>query len=73
MSRADDAERARRKAHDLLSGVQRKDQERLAARDRLREAEALKTARLRELRLARDAAHKADKESVGTPPVRGDR
>jgi hypothetical protein len=45
----------------------------LAARDRLREAEALKTARLRELRLARDAGHKADKQSIRTPPGRGDR
>jgi hypothetical protein len=57
MSKADDlAAAARRKAEELTSRTRVADAERLAARDKQREAEAAKTARLKELRLAKEAA-----------------
>jgi len=59
MSKADDASAAaRRKANEVLGRSHQKDRERLAARDNLREADARKTAQLRELRLAKEAADK---------------
>jgi hypothetical protein len=57
MSRADDlAADARRRAHELMSKTKQQDAERLSARDKLRQADAAKTARLKELRLAKEAA-----------------
>jgi hypothetical protein len=74
MSKADDASAAaRRKANEVLGRSHQKDRERLAARDNLREADARKTARLRELRLARDAAQQAEKPRIRTPSRRGER
>ena len=69
MSKIDDAAGlARRKAQDLLGRAKEKDREHLATRDKLRQAEALKTAELRKLRLAKEAAEKAEKDSA--PPRR---
>ena len=56
MSRADDlAADARRRAHELMSKSKQQDAERLSQRDKQRQADAAKTARLKELRLAKEA------------------
>ncbi len=61
MSKLDDlAAASRRKAEELLSRSKEKESERLAIRDRQRRLEDAKTARLRELRLAKEAAERAD-------------
>jgi hypothetical protein len=60
MSRADDlAADARRRAHELMSKTKQQEAERLSQRDKERQAEAAKTARLKELRLAKEAADAA--------------
>jgi hypothetical protein len=65
MSRADDlAADARRRAHELMSKTKQQDQERLSARDKLRQADAAKTARLKELRLAKEAADAASAKTT---------
>jgi hypothetical protein len=54
------AAEARRKAQALLSD--KRQAEWISERDRAHRAEAEKTARLRELRLAKEAAERAEKE-----------
>jgi hypothetical protein len=67
LSKIDDAAAlARRKAQDLLGRSKEKDREHVANRDKLRQVDALKTAELRKLRLAKEAADKAAKDA--TPP-----
>ena len=56
MSKFDDLSAARRKANELMS---KKDAERISSRDKERQAEDAKIARLRELRLAKEATDKA--------------
>lgn len=64
MSKLDDlAAASRRKAEELLNRSKEKESERLAVRDRQRQAEDGKTARLRELRLAKEAAERAEQAS----------
>jgi hypothetical protein len=59
MSKADDANRAaRQKAQDLLARVRQADADRVETRAKRRQAEDEKTARLRALRLAKEAADK---------------
>jgi hypothetical protein len=71
MSKLDDlAAASRRKAEELLNRSKEKDAERLAIRDRQRQVEDAKTARLRELRLAKEAAERAEQ---ATKPLRGAR
>lgn len=61
MSKLDDlAAASRRKAEELLNRSREKESERLAIRDRQRRQEDAKTARLRELRLAKEAAERAE-------------
>lgn len=65
MGKADDAAaRARSKAQELLSRSKQQENERLATRTKEREAEAVKTARLRALRLAKEAADAAEKRAA---------
>jgi hypothetical protein len=65
MSKSDDLQSVtRRRAEDVLNRSKQNEAERLATRDRERRAEAEKTARLRILRLAKEAADK-----VATPPA----
>ena len=69
MSKLDDlAAASRRKAEELLSRSKEKEVERLALRDRQRQLEDAKTARLRELRLAKEAA---EGPRAATKPQRG--
>lgn len=58
------AAEARRQAQELLSNKQ--EAERLSQRERERRAEAQKTAHLRELRLAKEAQEKAEKDAAKT-------
>ena len=68
MSISDEAaERARRKAHDLLDRGKGKEPDWLSERDKQRRAEATKTERLRELRLAKEAA---DRPAAKPPTAR---
>jgi hypothetical protein len=60
MSKADEVSAAgRRKAQALLSRTKQQDAERMDIRDKERQAQDAKIARLRELRLAKEAADKA--------------
>jgi hypothetical protein len=69
MSRADDlAADARRRAHELMSKTKQQDAERLSARDKLRQADAAKTARLKELRLAKEAAETEAARTASAAP-----
>ena len=71
MSKVDDLVAAsRRKAEELLNRTKEKAGERLAVRDQQRQAEDAKTARLRELRLAKEAAEQTER---ATKPPRGAR
>jgi hypothetical protein len=66
MSKLDDLQAAtRRRAEELLSKTRKQESDRLASRDRERQAEAEKTARLRALRLSKEEADKAGKKSAG--------
>ena len=56
MSKADALSEARRRANELLS---QKEAERVSARDKERQAQDAKIARLRALRLAKEASDKA--------------
>ena len=68
MSKANDAgAAARRKADEILTKKQ--DTERADARDKQRQAEDAKIAKLKALRLAKEAADKAAREA--TPAKRG--
>ncbi len=65
MSKADDAAAlARRRAQDLLDRNRAKDEERITDREKARQADAAKTARLRELRIAKEAAEQAEKQAA---------
>lgn len=59
-------EAARRKAQDQFAKVKQRDAEALKDREKVQAAEAAKTARLRALRLAKEAIDKeaADKEAA---------
>jgi hypothetical protein len=59
-------EAARRKAQDQFAKVKQRDAEALKDREKVEAAEAAKTARLRALRLAKEAVDKevADKEAA---------
>jgi hypothetical protein len=72
LSKVDDAAAlARRKAQDLLGRAKEKDREQLASRDKARQIDALKTAGLRKLRLAKEAKEAAEKaEKDATPRAR---
>jgi hypothetical protein len=61
---------ARRNAEALLSSAQKRESDFKLEQERSREAMALKTARLRELRLAKEAA---DRSAVPTKPAAGSR
>jgi hypothetical protein len=62
MSKLDDlAAASRRKAEELLNRSKEKETERIAIRDRQRQAEDAKTSRLRELRLAKEAAERTQR------------
>ena len=63
MSKADALSEARRRANELLS---QKEAERVSARDKERKAQDAKIARLRALRLAKEASEKA----AGSPSGR---
>jgi len=66
MSKADDASSiARRKAQELLSRAKQADAERLETAAKRRQADDAKTARLRALRLAKEAAEKAERDAAG--------
>lgn len=65
MSKADDAAAlARRRAQELLDRSRAKDEERITDREKARQADAAKTARLRELRIAKEAAEQAEKQAA---------
>lgn len=65
MSRIDElATEARRRAQELTNGAKRQETERLAERENQRHADAAKTARLKELRLAKEAADAAVAKSA---------
>jgi hypothetical protein len=66
MGKGDAMSEARRKANELLG---RKEAERVAARDKEREAQDAKIARLRALRLAKEANDKA----AGAQRKKGDK
>jgi hypothetical protein len=61
---------ARRNAEAVLSSAQKRESDFKLEQERAREAMALKTARLRELRLAKEAA---DRSAVPTKPAIGSR
>jgi hypothetical protein len=74
MSKADDASSiARRKAQELLSRTKQADAERLETAARRRQADDAKTARLRALRLAKEAAEKAERDAAGAQVLRSRR
>jgi hypothetical protein len=65
MSKLDDLQAAtRRRAEELLNKTRKQESDRLASRDRERQAEADKTARLRALRLSKEEADKTGKKSA---------
>ena len=65
MSKLDDLQAAtRRRAEELLNKTRKQESDRLAVRDKERQAEAEKTARLRALRLSKEEAEKAGKKSA---------
>ncbi len=65
MSKGDERRsEARRRAEALLSPGRRKEAERLTEQERARRAAAQKIARLRELRLAKEAAEAAAKQAA---------
>jgi hypothetical protein len=65
MSKLDDLQAAtRRRAEELLNKTRKQESDRLASRDRERQAEADKTARLRALRLSKEEAEKTGKKSA---------
>ena len=63
--------RARRAAEALLGSNKQLETEALKAKEKKREAEASKTARLRELRLAKEAAEKDAAPKQPSRPRRG--
>jgi hypothetical protein len=68
MSKFDDLSSARRKANELMT---KKEAERLSSRDKERQVEDAKIARLRGLRLAKEADDKAAAVvAKRSPPVR---
>lgn len=68
MSKADDASRvARQKAQELLGRAKQAAVERIETEARRRQAEDAKTAKLRALRLAKEAADK--ERDAANPPV----
>jgi hypothetical protein len=70
MSKADEASRAaRQKAQELLGRAKQAAVERIETEARRRQAEDAKTARLRALRLAKEAADK-ERESANPPVLR---
>jgi hypothetical protein len=69
MSKADDLRAAARdKAHALLDRSKARDAERIELRDKERRAQDAKITRLRELRLAKEAADKAAKQVPSAKP-----
>jgi len=71
MSKADDAiTSSRRKAEDAFSRTKQKAAERIGAGDKERQAQDAKIARLRELRLAKEAADRAAASQQTTAPPR---
>jgi hypothetical protein len=64
----DDA--GRRRAQELWDKNKQQDAKALSDRDAAQRAEAAKTARLRELRLAKEAADKAAEQTSGRRPSR---
>jgi hypothetical protein len=70
MSKADDASSAtRRKGQELLSRTKQANVERVETEARRRQAEDAKTARLRALRLAKEAAEKGQRDAAGPRPL----
>jgi hypothetical protein len=68
MSKFDDLSSARRKANELMT---KKEAERLSSRDKERQVEDAKIARLRGLRLAKEADDKAAAQvAKRVPPAR---
>ena len=68
MSKAEEQRSAaRQKAEELLTNRKRKEAERLATRERDSRAQDEKTARLRGLRLAKEAADRAAMLAAGLP------
>jgi hypothetical protein len=65
MSKLDDLQAAtRRRAEELMNKTRKQETDRLASRDRERQVEADKTARLRALRLSKEEADKSGKKSA---------
>ncbi len=65
MSKLDDLQSAtRRRAEELLNKTKQQENDRLSKRDKERQVEADKTARLRALRLSKEAADKAAKPAA---------
>lgn len=74
MSKADDASSAaRRKAQELLSRTKQATVERMETEAKRRQAEDAKTARLRALRLAKEAEEKVQRDAAGPQSVRSKR
>jgi hypothetical protein len=68
MSKADDMITAsRRRAQAAFSRTKQQDAGRIDARDKERQAQDAKIARLRELRLAKEAADRASKQTAAQP------
>ncbi len=67
MSKGDDPSAARRRANELMS---QKDAERVSARDKERQALDAKIAKLRELRLAKEASDKQAAAPAQRKPAR---
>ncbi len=74
MSKADDASSAaRRKAEELMNRAKRVTAERIETAAKRRQAEDAKTARLRALRLAKEAAEKNQRDAAGPGSLRSRR
>jgi hypothetical protein len=67
MSKGDELSAARRRANELLS---HKEAERLSARDKERQAQDAKIARLRALRLAKEASDREAAQLAQVKPAR---
>ncbi len=67
MSKGDELSAARRRANELLN---HKEAERLSARDKERQAQDAKIARLRALRLAKEASDKEAARAAPAKPLR---
>ncbi len=69
MSKADEASSAaRRKAQELLSRTKQHEEERLEGREKQRQEDDAKVARLRALRLAKEAEDKAARDAAKPRP-----